>query len=107
MHYSSRRCFLEEYIKWPCTLNILIPRHNARTFISFLPNTFRGFRSLSQPTWFKMGSVDTIANFHLCTQLDAHPENRLALDNTRLWPNGSELIVNMWGYVHLLNITSF
>jgi hypothetical protein len=54
-----------------------------------------------------MVAVDTLASFHSCVQLGAAPpstdnpsgEDRLALDNRRLWPNGSELIVNMWGYV--------
>lgn len=54
-----------------------------------------------------MVAVDTLANFHSCAQLGAAPpsadnpsgEDRLALDNRSLWPNGSELIVNMWGYV--------
>jgi hypothetical protein len=54
-----------------------------------------------------MAAVDTLANFHSCVQLIAVPssadnpsgEDRLGLDNRSLWPNGSELIVNMWGYV--------
>jgi hypothetical protein len=54
-----------------------------------------------------MAAVDTLANFHSCAQLgtalpsadNPNGEDRLALDNRSLWPNGSELIVNMWGYV--------
>ncbi len=54
-----------------------------------------------------MAAINTLDNFHSCAQLGAAPpkddgpggEDRLALDNRSLWPNGSELIVNMWGYV--------
>jgi hypothetical protein len=34
-----------------------------------------------------------------CAQMKAKPgENRLALEKEYHWPNGSEIIVNMWGY---------
>ena len=54
-----------------------------------------------------MAAVDNLVNFHSCVQLGAalpsadNPgsEDRLALNQRSLWPNGSELIVNMWGYV--------
>lgn len=36
---------------------------------------------------------------HHCAQLTAKPgENRLALEKEYYWPNGSEIVVNMWGY---------
>ncbi|KAH7305078.1 hypothetical protein BKA65DRAFT_415927 [Rhexocercosporidium sp. MPI-PUGE-AT-0058] len=46
-----------------------------------------------------------LENFHSCTQRGGEPpasdgpggEDRIALDNRSLWPNGSELTVNMWG----------
>lgn len=51
-----------------------------------------------------MASV-TLENFHSCTQRGGEPpisdspggEDRIALDNRSLWPNGSELTVKMWG----------
>ncbi|KAF2742333.1 zincin [Sporormia fimetaria CBS 119925] len=50
-----------------------------------------------------MTASDSLANFRCCTQLPGNPptqpsgEDRLALEKSRLWPNGSKLIVNMWG----------
>ena len=35
---------------------------------------------------------------HHCAQLIAKPgENRLSLEKEYYWPNGSEIVVNMWG----------
>ena len=61
-----------------------------------------------------MAAVDNLVNFHSCAQLGAAPpsadnpgsEDRLALNQRSLWPNGSELIVNMWGYVPASHILS-
>tara|TARA_R110002060_G_scaffold44069_8_gene55513 strand:- start:1364 stop:2119 length:756 start_codon:yes stop_codon:yes gene_type:complete len=37
---------------------------------------------------------------HCCAQMKAVPgEDRLALEKEWYWPNGSEIVVNMWGYV--------
>ncbi|KAF2001659.1 zincin [Amniculicola lignicola CBS 123094] len=47
-----------------------------------------------------MSAMDTLDNFYLCAQLGGAPgEDRLALDNRNLWPNGSEIVVNMWGII--------
>jgi hypothetical protein len=36
---------------------------------------------------------------HHCAQMKAQPgEDRLALEKEYYWPNGSEIVVNMWGY---------
>ncbi|KAH8679674.1 hypothetical protein BGZ60DRAFT_427995 [Tricladium varicosporioides] len=43
-----------------------------------------------------MSSIKASENLKTCAQLGAS-EDRLALDNRSLWPNGSELVVNMWG----------
>lgn len=36
---------------------------------------------------------------HHCAQMRVQPgEDRLALEKEYYWPNGSEIVVNMWGY---------